>query len=176
MSATRSLSLAVATLALATGMGCAGARTNITAPDSKYPVSLSRGVRDADGTLVPAERRIVVGHFETKSHPYSLFYSFLPLKPTTDISEEINQQVAAAGGDAVINLKVGSTQCWANWMLIFDILPIWPGCANVVIKGDIIKVRPGAAAPAGAPPPDAPAAPPSPYTPAAAPHPAGASK
>lgn len=129
--------------------GCAGARTSVEAPGAKYPISMSRGVRDADGTLVPAERRKIVGRFETHRKAWGLVYALVPLTPSKDLSDDLNAQVAAAHGDAVIDLAVSSAPCGLNFAFLFDLLPIWPGCANLDITGDIIQVLP-AVAPAAA--------------------------
>jgi hypothetical protein len=122
--------------------GCAGGAVNVVAPNSKVPVSMSRGVRDQDGDLVTPERKQRVGVYQTKFTGYSLFYSLLPLTPKKDISESINAQVAQAGGDAVVNLRVIGRGCGLNYVVIFNILPIWPGCTRVQVEGDIIKVLP----------------------------------
>ncbi len=160
---------AVAALAaLPALVGCAGARTSIVAPASQYPVSLSRGIRDTDGTLVPASRRKIVGHFKAKRKAWAMLYSFLSLTPSKDVSDDINQQIKAAHGDAIINLDVASATCGMNFVPFFDWLPIWPGCSNVEITGDIIQVLPAVArltpppapAPVPAPPPAATTPPP----------------
>lgn len=106
------------------------------------PVSLSRGVRDSDGTLVPEERRLVVGHFEEHRTAWGMFYSLASLTPESDISDAINEQVAAAHGDAVIHLSIRSKPCVANFIPIVNWLPFWPGCSKVVFEGDIIRVLP----------------------------------
>jgi hypothetical protein len=139
--------------------GCAGGRTTIQANTSKYPISMSRGIRDVDGSLVPRERRRIVGHVEWKGHAWSLVYSWVSLTPSQDISDAINKQVADLNGDAVINLNVASSTCAMNLVPILDWLPIWPGCANVKVTGDVIQVVPGEAPP---PPPSMPPPPPPP--------------
>ena len=149
--------MAVAVAALAPSvLGCAGARTTIEAPTAKYPVSMSRGVRDAEGSLVPADRRKIVGHFKEKRKAWAMLYSYLSLTPSKDLSDAINAEVAKVNGDAVVNLSVASATCGMNFAAILDILPIWPGCSNVEITGDIIQVLPASAPPAAEPTPAAP--------------------
>jgi hypothetical protein len=142
--------------------GCAGARTNVVAPTSQYPVSMSRGIRDADGGLVSADRRKVVGHFRDKHRVWGMIWSFVSFSPTTDISAALNNQVAAAKGDGVVNLRVAAAECGMNFAQILNILPFWPGCANITVDGDIIQVPPRGAAEAGASAPPPPASPPPP--------------
>lgn len=138
--------LLAAALALSTAAGCVGANTSVVAPDAHYPVSLSRGVRDRDGSLVPEARRKVVGAFSEERMAWSMFYKLARLTPKTDLSQSIDQQVKAAGGDAVVNLRVGTLHCELNYAPLLTALPIWPGCAKVFVRGDIIKVTPAPAA------------------------------
>lgn len=163
---------ALAACAVLPGLvGCAGARTNLVAPTAQYPISLSRGVRDTDGTLVPAERRKIVGHFKTKRKAWAMLYSFLSLTPSKDLSDDLNQQIKARHGDAIINLTVASATCGMNFVFLFDWLPIWPGCSNIEITGDIIQVLPAVASAAPVPAP-APAPAPAPTPNVTAPPPA----
>jgi hypothetical protein len=123
---------------------------------------MSRGVRDDQGRLVTADRRTVVGQFHESRTAWSLLWSLVPLTPKTDISDSVNEQVAAAKGDAVVHLTIASNHCPLNYLLFpFGILPFWPGCASVDITGDIVQVT-------GAPPPPPPPPPPRPASPVSA--------
>jgi hypothetical protein len=137
---TRALALAAALA----GMGCAGARTRVVAPRAEVPVSLSHAVRDADGELVPRERREVVGQLHDERLAWGLLYSAVKLTPEKDISDEVNAQVTRAGGDAVVNVRIRTNGCAWNYFPVFSALPFWPGCAKVTVDGDIIRVRKGA--------------------------------
>ncbi|HVY48513.1 MAG TPA: hypothetical protein VHB21_21640, partial [Minicystis sp.] len=96
-------------------LGCAGARTQVVAPASRVPVSMSRAVRDAHGDVVPAERRKVVAKFHDERSAWAIFYSAIPFNPTTDISDEVNAQVSRTGGDAVTHLAVTARPCALNY-------------------------------------------------------------
>ncbi len=123
--------------------GCAGARTTVVATHSHYPVSLSRGLRDRDGSLVTAERRRVVGRFSASHTAWGMVYSAAKLTPTTDISDEVNAQVAAAHGDGIIHLAIVTRACALDYFAFpFGILPFWPSCAFVDVSGDIVRVEP----------------------------------
>jgi hypothetical protein len=135
----------LAALLSAGATGCAGARTTLAADDARYPISMSRGVRDANGDLVPAERRQVVGELDDTFMAWGTFYSAVRLTPHTDISDAVNEQVAHAHGDAVVALHVGSRQCTLNYLAPLSWLPIWPGCTEVFVHGDIIRVLPPSA-------------------------------
>lgn len=137
MIAARMAVVAVAFFALA---GCAGARTKVTADASQYPISLSRGVRDADGELAPQERVVKVGRFHHKATAIAHFYSAAPVKDKHDISTFVNRQVSAHGGDAIVNLRVRSQHCGLDLVPVLNWIPLWPGCVHVDIEGDIVKV------------------------------------
>jgi hypothetical protein len=125
-------------------IGCAwGARTKITATTAEYPVSMSRGVRDQNGEIVGADRRQTVGKFQYKTKTWSTFYTLLPITPRRNLSKAVNAQVKQANGEAIINLTTVVQSCrFPNYIFIFNILPIWPSCANIEVFGDIIKVAP----------------------------------
>jgi len=122
--------------------GCVGARTSVVAQHSRYPVSLSRGLRDRDGALVPSERRTVVGKFSASHTAWGLVYSAAKLTPTTDISDEVNAQVTALKGDAIVQLTIVTRACALDYFVFpFGILPFWPSCTFVDVQGDIVRVE-----------------------------------
>jgi hypothetical protein len=143
----RAAALLFASVASLACAACAGARTEVVAPRAEVPVSLSHAVRTADGALLPADRREVVGKFHDERTAWGLFYSAVKLTPEKDISDELNAQVARSGGDAVVTLRVQTSGCAANYFAILNALPMWPGCTKVTIDGDIIRVRPASAPP-----------------------------
>ncbi|HSO34737.1 MAG TPA: hypothetical protein VLT33_19520 [Labilithrix sp.] len=127
---------------VAPGTGCAGARTTVAADKAEYPISLSRAVRDPDGEIVSNERAVKVAPFRATSTAWGIFYSLLRINPRTDISEAVNAQVAAAGGQAVVNLRVMAGHCAMNTVAVLVSLPFLPGCTKVVVEGDIIRLVP----------------------------------
>jgi hypothetical protein len=121
------------------------ASTNIVAQDAAVPVSLSETVRDADGNLVLPDRQQVVGVYDETFHAYNIPWGIIPLHPTTDISDSVNEAVAAVHGDAITELTVVADQCWTRGLAFFWFLPIVPSCAAYEVRGRIIRV--GQAAP-----------------------------
>lgn len=134
--------LAALALLAAFAMGCAGARTTVVADSASYPLSLSRAVRDAKGEIVTQDRVVKVGTFEDETMVWGLLYSAIRLNPRTDISTAANEQIAAVAGDAVVNLRIEGRHCALDWFALFTFLPVWPGCASVKVRGDIVKVKP----------------------------------
>jgi len=128
-------------LLAATTTGCLGARTDVVAKDASVPVSLSRAVRGPSGSVVPLAKRHVVGHFHEERTAWGMLYSAIPFNPTTDISQAIDTQVTQSGGDAITRLEVTARSCTLSYFAFpFGILPFWPGCTNLEIDGDIVKV------------------------------------
>ena len=127
-------------LALVALTGCAGARTQVTADTARYPVSFSRAVRDSEGDVVGNERLKKVGTFESKTTAWGMLYSAIPLTPKTDISKLVNAQIAAHGGDAIVNLWVRGARCGADFAFLLSALPVFPGYAHIHLESDIVKV------------------------------------
>ena len=120
--------------------GCAGARVQVTAAASAYPLSMSGGVRDRDGTLYERPSLQRVGALHVEKTRVGILYSAVTPR-SCDISNEVNAQVAAVRGEAVINLEVTvSDDCAVlNGLPLLNALPIWPGCVPVTITGDIVR-------------------------------------
>jgi hypothetical protein len=138
MKATMKATIAILGLS---GLGaCSGMNSYVKADESKYPISLSGELRGADGQLLQPQQKKHVGTFELEYKTWTTLWTLIPIvNRTRDISDEVNEQVAKAGGDAVVGLDVSSKQCGLNYATLLGILP---GCGNMYLRGDIIKVTP----------------------------------
>jgi len=159
----RTTSFASVILALGcAATGCAGAQTDITAKESRYPISLSGVLVDEKGIPVYLGHELEeVGILSDKATTVGFFYASTGIDH--DLSEAVNAQVEAAHGEGVVNLAVTSKQCALNYMWPLTILPIWPGCLSNSVTGVIVRRKRApsglaAEAIAGAPQPTAPAA------------------
>ncbi|MBI2391646.1 MAG: hypothetical protein HYV09_18805, partial [Deltaproteobacteria bacterium] len=165
----RKLALGLSAIALAVGaFGCSGARSHVTAPTAEYPISMSDGIRDESGAPVADEDKQVVGYFQYDYKAWGMWWRMISFTGDKDLSEEMNKQVKAAGGEGVINLTVKAENCTWN---IFTFVGLFPDCSTVRVRGNIIKRKPKAEVaskpPVLAPPPAAPAPPPAAPPPAA---------
>jgi hypothetical protein len=129
--------------------GC-GARSYIRADSARYPVSLSSGVRGPDGKLVDPQALQKTGEFHADYTACRMFWTLVPIKSGhRDISDDVNQQVAQAHGEAVVNLSVESAATVWN---IITFLGVLPDCGKVDIRGDIVARQTLSASAAGAAP------------------------
>jgi hypothetical protein len=101
------------------------------------------GCAGASGRIYDARSLVKVGWLDVRKTTPGFVYSALTLPPTRDFSDEINAQIAAAGGEAVVGMTVSiSGRCgWLNGFPILNALPFWPGCVPVKLSGDIVKRR-----------------------------------
>lgn len=148
------LALALSLSPLCTGCGVS---SWVTAPEAKVPISMSNGLRDQQGELVPAASKQVVGEFKMDYKACSMLWRIISFTGDKDISEEVNRQVTEAGGNAITNLSVESSG--TVWTLM-TLIGIFPDCGNVRVGGKIVKVKtevpaapPAAAAATGSSPP-----------------------
>jgi hypothetical protein len=123
-------------LVVAAVVGCGGGHGSLAANSAKFPISMSRGVRAPDGGLLGQSDMVEVGKLKTDFHAWSMLWNMIPLSGERDISEEVNQQVQAAGGEAVVGLGVTSSNC--TWSF-FTIIGFLPDCAAVDVEGTIVK-------------------------------------
>jgi len=123
--------------------GCIGSRQDIRFSSAQVPLSLSGQLLDARGEAVSGDELETVGRLGASRRGWSIFWTLLPLR-RIDFSREVNAQVVAAGGEGVINLLItaedGCTRS-LNQVPFAALLPIFPGCTDVTISGEIVRQR-----------------------------------
>jgi hypothetical protein len=134
----------IAALVVALFAGCAGARVSVTAERARYPISFSGSVRDANGELRPRSSLVKVGELAASQTRMGFFYSGATPRSSYDISDEVNAQVEAAHGEAVVYLTITvSDSCNVlNAFPVLNALPFWPGCVPLDVTGEIVRRRP----------------------------------
>ena len=123
--------------------GCAGARVDVTAARSRFPISMSDAVRDRSGELYGPPSLQRLADFSVESTKIGILYSAVAPGSPLDISDAVNTQVTAAQGEAIINLSVTVSEgcAFLNSVPLLNALPIWPGCVPITIEGEIVRRR-----------------------------------
>ena len=85
-----------------------------------------------------------LGAFEFSTTQLGFVWSLVPSK-TVEISEQINAAVAAKHGDGVVALSVTNKSCVSNYLFPLPILPFWPGCQELTVKGTVVRLKVAAA-------------------------------
>lgn len=133
---------------------CAGARGQLVLNEARHPVSMSGALYDADGSVVGPEQLEVVGRYEESLTYWSVLYSLLSLTGEVDLSPAVNAAIQAKGGQGMVRFATRTTGCALNYFIVFNLLPIWPGCSTLDISADIVRKKAGGApAPTGSTPP-----------------------
>lgn len=132
----------IATLLL--GAGCAGANANmrVTFNQARFPVSMSQEVPGPDGVALHKRDLNVVGSFEASQRGFALLYGLLPLG-TVNFSQDLNEQVSNADGEAVVDLQVEVMDSDWNWLWPLIWVPVFPANVQVRVWGDIVKRKDG---------------------------------
>lgn len=75
--------------------------------------------------------------FFTSGQP--LLWRSVTINGDQELGEEINEQIKEVDGDGIVNFTVNVQNCPLDWIPIFYLLPVWPGCTAVSLEGDIIR-------------------------------------
>jgi len=122
---------------------CGGARSHVRLDTARYPVSMSSWILDRDGSAVPAGALERVGALRASARGWNFGWTQVSMN-AVDFSDEVNAQVAEAGGDGVINFKI-TADCpvfpdvLPN-LLLLHLLPL-PGSVLVEVFGDIVRSK-----------------------------------
>ena len=134
----RALALVCFVVVLATTTGCAGGRYSLKADQARYPMSFSQALEGPNHErLVIGDGLERVGRFRTEVLAYGYLYSAIPWP--VDISEAVNTQIEAVGGEGLAEMRVINYGCDRNWFFPLTLLPIWPGCTEVIVEGGIVR-------------------------------------
>jgi hypothetical protein len=121
---------------------CTGSRAEIKLEKVEVPVSLSAFLYGEDGQVLVKNKSLkVIGKFKYEKRFWGILWTMIRLSNDDDVSNEINKQVNAQGGDGIINLMVESDYCSLNAFPFLGLLPIWPGCTIATFNGEIIKAE-----------------------------------
>jgi hypothetical protein len=125
-------------------IGCASASGNINMDTLEYPASMSPSLYGSDSEILTVGQELtVVEDFEYEQGIWSILYGSVSLSSSRAIAKAMNKSIKEARGDGLVNLSIESDSSVTNyigWVTWLAILPITPGCANVTVKGQIVRV------------------------------------
>ena len=129
-------------LIVITTFACAGSRGSIKFDNLKHPASMSAFLEDKEGKLLAKDYELkVVKEFSHTDRHWGIFFSLIPLSGTDVFIYEINKSVEEENAYGLINLSLTADTCAINDMPILDFFPLWPGCTNLTLKGEIVKIE-----------------------------------
>lgn len=120
------------------GCGISGGRINFD--DLKYPASMSGSLYGPTGDSIAHGTGLnPIQDFEHTKYLCSILYSIIPISRSGDIIELMNKKIEAAGGDGMTYVSVSSDYSMLTSVFPLNLLPIWPGCSKITVKGTIVR-------------------------------------
>ena len=120
--------------------GISGCRINFD--DLKYPASMSGYLYGPTGESIGHGTGLTpIQDFEHTANLCSIFYVFVPLTRSSEIIEQMNKKIESAGGDGMTDVSVSSDYSNLTSVLFLNLLPFWPGCSKVTVKGTIVRLE-----------------------------------
>ncbi len=109
----------------------------------EYPTSLSGYLYDEKNEPIRIDKGLKkVGEVESSKRFWSLLYGQAQLSDQMALFADFNAKVKNSGGIAVVNLQVENSACILNHFFVLNLLPFWPGCTVIELKGDaVVKDR-----------------------------------
>lgn len=119
---------------------CAGVKTQISYAKLRYPVSLSGALPDAYGNLhVLGHNLEDLGTIDESLTVFGLGYGLQTRE--VDLSDPINARISALHGDGAVQVELISKSCAMNFFFPLNILPFWPGCVDLAVRGRVVRVK-----------------------------------
>lgn len=121
---------------------CAGARTTLRFEGLEHPVSMSPHLPAEPGAPEPT----LIGSFRRELRAFAFVYGLVAVDEEVDPSPLIEEEIRRLGGAGVINLEIEVSHCVFNYVIPFSLLPFWPNCARIELRGEVVGPPPSAQA------------------------------
>lgn len=132
------MSRAVLALALVLAPSCLSvSATKMNGADLRHPVSFSRSFVATDGSVRTPTDADKVAHFERSWSHWGMLYDWIGLSSDADLSALLDGEIEKAGGDGIVNLKVGARGSGLSWLT--SLLIVFPERVKVVVEGDVFR-------------------------------------
>jgi hypothetical protein len=127
--------------------GCASSLVALSAPQARFPVSMTEGFYDNDYNLVAKERYDVVHHF-VMTYRYATASSLSATK-RIDLSDTLASMMKTYGGDAVVNVSFAENcseghKTLRNLGFITGLVTLGlvaPSEVQATVEGDVVRLR-----------------------------------
>lgn len=113
---------------------CAVADTSLRFDGMEHPVSLSSHLPPEAAALAT----IPLGTFRQELRTFAFVYGYLPMERAVQLAPVIDREIRRLGGTAAINVSVEVHHCVLNYVVPLNVLPIWPTCARVELRGEVL--------------------------------------
>jgi hypothetical protein len=135
----RALKSSVLLLAAALTFHCAGSKGKLRLDNLDYPASFSGYIYDEKQQPLRIGNGVKkVGDVTAFKRVWSILYGQAALSDDAQLVTEFNEGVKKTGATGVVNLQLESSACLLNHFFILNILPFWPGCTVLELRGDAV--------------------------------------
>jgi hypothetical protein len=118
---------------------CAGSRGKLRLDNLEYPASFSGYIYDERQQPVRIGKGVKkIADVAASKRVWSLLYGQAPLSDDSALITEFNREIKKSGAAGVVNLQLESSPCLLNHFFILNILPFWPGCTVLELRGDAV--------------------------------------
>ena len=133
---------------LATGLAlalarCAGGYAFLRFENFPEPISMSGFIHDAEGgeLLIAGRDLELVEHIAVTDRTWATLYGLIDINDEPDLGARLRERMLAVRGDGLLNLTVTSSHCGWNMIEVLAIIPLWPGCVDVLVEADVYRRR-----------------------------------
>ena len=122
-----------------TMLACAGSKGNLRLDQLEYPASFSGYIYDEKQQPLRIGGGVKkVGEVTASKRVWAMLYGQAVLSDDSALIREFNDEMRKTGATGAVNLQLESSACLLNHFFILNILPFWPGCTVLELRGDAI--------------------------------------
>ena len=135
----RSLTNLLLCFSAAMTLACAGSKGKLRLDQLEYPASFSGYIYDEKQQPLRIGAGVKkIAEVTASKRVWALVYGQAVLSDDSALITEFNAEVKKTGATGVVNLQLESSACLLNHFFILNILPFWPGCTVLELRGDAI--------------------------------------
>lgn len=118
---------------------CAGSKGKLRFDDLNYPASFSGYIYDEKQQPLRIGNGVKkIAEVNASKRVWSVFYGQAVLSDDTHLVRDFNAEMEKNKATGIVNLQLENSACLLNHFFILNILPFWPGCTVLELRGDAI--------------------------------------